>query len=100
MSLQKGNDVVNGFEVLFLQSIDSLRIFRKNGCVLGCKGEQLLQVFSGKKSQNDFNAQVHLEGRNAFGIEETFEVSRCRIGRIELGEGRGDEKEVFQVVSF
>jgi hypothetical protein len=36
-----------------------------------------------------------LEARNVFGIQKTFQVGRCGIGRIELGEWWGDEQEVF-----
>ena len=38
---------------------------------------------------------------NVFGIQKTFQVSSCRIGRIELREWRGDKKRsLFQRFSW
>ena len=38
--------------------------------------------------------------RYIFGVQETFDISRRRIRRVELREWRRDEKDVFQKIFF
>ncbi len=96
LTLQEGDDGADGGEVFFAEGEDAGGIAR-HVPTLHLRPrhiEQLPQTMRRKQLKNHLNAEVHLPGWNALLVQESQQVSRGRIGRIELGEGRRYEEEV------
>jgi len=53
------------------------------------------QSVFGEQLQNDFNTQISLLRIDAFGIQKPFDVGRCRIRSIQLGERRRNEEGIW-----
>ena len=90
--LEKINDRPDGLKVSCLHSQNPGRIFRKFVRFFCSNFKDLGQTFPREKSQNHFDSQISLLGRNLKRVQKPFQISRRRIGSIELGKGRGDEK--------
>ena len=54
--------------------------------------EQFLQPFAAEQRQRHFDAEIALERTDIFGVQETLQVSRCRVWRVKLRKRRGDQK--------
>ena len=55
--------------------------------------EQICEPLPGKQRQDDLDPEIGLPGRNLPGIQEALQVGRGRVRRIELREGRSDQKD-------
>ena len=89
--LQKGNDLVDGLQVVFFQVKDAAGVIGERDLLKVDGFKKLLQPLAGKEVQDDFNSEVCLVGFNVLSIQKAFQVRRSRVGRIQLREGRRDE---------
>ena len=90
--LQKSNDGVNRPNVLVLQGHDALCIGGHSRRGRANVLEQTRQTFLRKQRQDDLDAKISLPCRNLPGVQKTLQVRRSGVRRVQLREGRRDQK--------